>query len=345
MLETVTTTKFPTLPALTTGLNSILNANGTRFGKVTIISREQMEEGSFPKELVTCQVEDGRSLQLFCKYTAGYSHASHGHRGGVPYEAEVYRHVLQPLRVSTPSFHGMHTGPDRDDVWFVLEYIPNTLRLNQPDDPDMAMVVAASWLGRFHARAEKRLPAPAIVSTYDAEYYRGWSERTLEFARATGVEAKWLAPLCAQFEEIGPQILSTHPTVIHGEFYPRNILFRDYRIFPVDWESAAIAAGEIDLVTMTDCWDDEVTGRCVTAYQIGRWPHGVPADFDQRMTWARLYLQLRWLGDCGRADWWCASCRRLRNGSAQNSAQIDNESIWRLDELRTAGEQLGLIQA
>ena len=343
MLDTSIVSRFPTWPALASGLNSILNTDGTPWGRVTIISREQMEEGSFPKELVTCRIGDGRHLQLFCKYTAGYSHASHGHRGGVPYEAEVYRHVLAPLRVSTPSFHGMHTGAHRDDVWFVLEYIPNTLRLNQPEDPDIAMVVAASWLGRFHARAEKRLPSPAIVSAYDAEYYRGWSRRTLEFARDIGVELDWLRPLLARFDEIGPQVLNTHPTVIHGEFYPRNILFRDYRIFPVDWESAAIAAGEIDLVTMTDCWDDEVTARCTTAYQIGRWPNGVPKNFEERMTWARLYLQLRWLGDCGRADWWCANCRRHRHIAPCNSGRIDRETPWRFDELKAAGAQLGLI--
>jgi hypothetical protein len=343
MLETSTASQFPTLPALTSGLNSILNANGTRYGKVTITGREQIEEGSFPKELVTCRVEDGRRLQLFCKYTAGYSHASHGHRGGVPYEANVYRHVLQPLRVSTPGFHGMHSGADRNDVWVVLDYIPNTLLLNQPADPDMAMVVAASWLGRFHAQAEKLLPSPAILSTYDADYYRGWSGRTLEFAHDNDIELDWLRPLCAHFDEIGPQILSAHQTVIHGEFYPRNILFRDYRIFPVDWESAAVAAGEIDLATMTDGWAGEVADRCVTAYQIGRWPNGVPKSFAERLSWARLYLQLRWLGDCGRAGWSCANCREDSAAPVKKSVKADYEAVLRFEELRAAGERLGLI--
>jgi hypothetical protein len=343
MLDTSTISQFPSLPALTSGLNSLLNSNGTRYGDVTVIEREQMEEGSFPKELVTCRVEDGRCLQLFCKYTAGYSHSSHGHRGGVPYEAQVYHHVLRPLRVSTPSFHGMHRGADQHDVWFVLEYIPNALRLNQPEDPDMAMVVAASWLGRFHAQVAKRMPSPSVVCTYDAEYYRGWSRRTVEYARDSGLDLSWLRPLCAKYDEIAPQILSTETTVIHGEFYPRNILVRDYQIFPVDWESAAIAAGEIDLVTMTDCWDDELTARCATAYQIARWPQGVDAKFCQRLTWARVYLQFRWLGDCGRADWHCADCRTVSNGFAESGPPVDKEAVWRLEELRQAGEQLGLI--
>jgi hypothetical protein len=343
MLETTTPLYFPNSQLLTATLNSILNSNGTRYGEVTIVNREQMEEGSFPKELVTCRIEDGRQVQLFCKYTGGYSHASHGHRGGVPYEAEVYRHVLEPLRVSTPGFRGMHTGAGANDVWFVLDYIPNALRLNQPDDPDMAMVVAASWLGSFHGVAEKRLPSPSIINPYTADYYRGWSRRTVEFSEDAGLDLPWLRSLCSQYEDIGPQMLSSAPTVIHGEFYPRNVLFRDYRIFPVDWESAAIAAGEIDLVTMTDCWDDQVKARCATAYRWARWPDGVPADFEERLTWAHLYLQLRWLGDCGRANWWCASCHPIRNGSAHRTGLIDEESSFRFEELRKAGEQLGLI--
>jgi hypothetical protein len=94
---------------------------------------------------------------------------------------------------------------------------------------------------------------------------------------------------------------------------------------------------------MTDCWDDEVTERCVTAYQWARWPHGVPAEFGQRLTWARLYLQLRWLGDCGRTDWWCATCRRHRHGSSRRQPLADKETLWRLEELRQAGTELGLI--
>ena len=343
MQETSTYTQFPDLLVLTDGLNSILNFNDARYGKVTILDREQMKEGSFPKELVTCRLEDGKKLQLFCKYTGGYSHASHGHRAGVPYEARIYQGVLAPLSISKPTFYGTHTGATKDDVWVVLEYLPDTLRLNQPDDPDAAMVLAARWLGNFHSLVERRLPSSSIVSSYDSEYYRGWSRRALEFTRDAGLHFGWLDSLCAKYEEFGPVVLGSCSTVIHGEFYPRNILFRDGEIYPVDWESAAIAAGEIDLVTMTDCWDDDVTERCALIYQQARWPKGVPADFENRITWARLYLQLRWLGDCGRAEWWCASCQRLANRPRQNDWTLDQDSLWRFEQLKFAGKQLGLI--
>src|SRR2546429_4621556 len=52
---------------------------------------------TFPNEIVTCQLPDGRKRRVFIKYQAGQSHACYGHRGDVPYETEVYRRVLHSL--------------------------------------------------------------------------------------------------------------------------------------------------------------------------------------------------------------------------------------------------------
>jgi len=343
MLATKTSSQLPNQQELIASLNSIFNGNGTHRGEITILDRELMEEGSFPKERVTCRIGNDHQLQLFCKYTAGYSHASHGHRGGVPYETAIYRDVLQPLQVATPTFYGSHTGDTEDDVWMFLEYLPKTLRLNQPEDPEAAMNLAARWLGKFHALVESRLPLPDTVSLYTAEYYRGWSRRALAFARDSQVSYPWLESLCARYDETAPLLLGKAPTIIHGEFYPRNILFRDGKIYPVDWESAAIAAGEIDLVTMTDCWPEEVAEHCALEYRQARWPMGAPADFEQTLTWARMYLQFRWLGDCGRAGWWCANCQSVRPLPRQVGQTLDYDSLWRFEQLQTAGERLELI--
>ena len=49
-------------------------------------------------------------------------------------------------------------------------------------------------------------------------------------------------------------------TVIHGEFYPCNILIRGTgpraRVCPVDWELAAVGPGLIDLAALMTGWDD-----------------------------------------------------------------------------------------
>ncbi len=50
-----------------------------------------------PNEVVTCQWANDSKSRVFIKYEAGHSHDSFGHRGGVAYEAEVYRNLLQSL--------------------------------------------------------------------------------------------------------------------------------------------------------------------------------------------------------------------------------------------------------
>jgi thiamine kinase-like enzyme len=102
------------------------------------------------------------------------------------------------------------------------------------------------------------------------------------------------------------------------------VLVRGGQVYPVDWESAAIAAGEIDLASLTEKWPADIVRQLERDYQQARWPAGAPASFAQTLAAARLYLHLRWLGD--RPSW----------------TSGERES-WRFDHLRSAGEQLGLI--
>jgi hypothetical protein len=51
---------------------------------------------------------------------------------------------------------------------------------------------------------------------------------------------------------------------------------------------------------------------------------GLPPDLERSLTAARVYWQLRWLGD--RPEW------------------LDHDgTVWRLSELQAAGERLGVI--
>ena len=115
-------------------------------------------------------------------------------------------------------------------------------------------------------------------------------------------------------------------TVIHGESYAKNVLVRGKNSFIVDWESAAVAVGEVDLAALTDGegWAAKVVRRCEESYRSARWPEGVPARHKQALTAARIYMQFRWLGE--RPDW-----------------TVREKTLWRYDHLRAAAEQAGLI--
>lgn len=315
--------RFPEARALTSALGSVLG--GGRFDVRILDRAPAIWASTYPSEVVTCEVDGSRELKLYCKYTAGLHYESFGHRGGVSYEVEVYRRVLSGLSTPVPRFYGAYEEPATGEVWLILEYLEQSQRVTKGPQPE-SILRAAHWLGRFHAANETRISSPTVsfLHTYDADYYLGWASRTLRFARELRPRLTWLATLCARFEEGVKMLLSPPPTIIHGEFYPHNILLSDGQIYPIDWESAAIAAGEIDLATLTEAWKPAHLQQAEVAYQQARWGGPAPVGFRRRLAAARLYLCFRWLGD--HPEW------TLGAGNREY-----------FESMRLFGEELGLI--
>ena len=297
---------FPDLADLTARLAAIVDGRDPMPGAWTILDREPSPYAStFPSEILTCRTSDGATLRLFCKHDVGRNHHAHGHRGGLAYEAQVYRNVLAPLGMPVPRCYGGSFDGAGEGGLLVLEYLEESLQVDRSSDP-MAMAKAARWLGAFHAAGQGRLPGlrdgvGSFLRVYDRAYYGGWARRTSQFTRAWQGRFPWLSDLCERAEAALAPLRESPPTIIHGEFYPLNILYHRGTVYPVDWESAAVAAGEIDLATLTEEWPPEVARACEAEYRQTRWPDGPPADLERRLTAARLYLHLRWLGD--RPEW------------------------------------------
>lgn len=321
-----TAPQFPELKALAASLKSLLGANGSGCYKVAIRSRiPSIFASTYPSEIVTCRANHQEELKLYCKYMTGAGGSSFGHRGGLAYETEVYRRVLEPLALSLPKFYGAYEDSTTGDCGLILEYLEGSLRVPKGPQPE-SILLAARWIGRFHAANEARLSTDLVsfLNRYDSEYYAGWVRRTSCFSRSQSRRFPWVATLCERFEEFVSILLSSSPTVIHGEYYPHNVLVRSGVIYPIDWESAAIAAGEIDLATLTEAWNDELIRQCALAYQQSRWGGRANPGFEQRFTAARLYLSFRWLGE--RPDW-----------------TAGDGNVFYFEQLRSAGEELGLI--
>ena len=148
--------------------------------------------------------------------------------------------------------------------------------------------------GTFHRLNESRVGAlDAAITRYDAPYYLGWMERTLEF---WAEQNPWLTALAHRWPDFVRELLAAPQTLVHGEYYPKNILVHDSVIVPVDWETAAIAPGEIDLVALTERWSPAIKENCEIEYRRARWPDGSPATSSRVETLAEIYLQLRWVG-------------------------------------------------
>ena len=286
-------------------------------GCVRIMQREPHYYAStYPSERVVCRAGRGM-FSLLCKYSAEREHEAFGHRGGLPYEAEVYRRVLLPLEVSAPTFYGEHKDPQTGWTWLVMECVDEAVRVNKLP---RLMPRAAEWLARFHAAARARQKL-AFLNRYDAEYYGGWIDRTVDNTARVQDRYRGLKDLHREKRMIVESFLSEPTTVIHGEFYPPNVLLEGETIRPVDWESAAVGFGTIDLVSLTEEWPQKTVRACEAAYFESCNPRPDPQAFKRSLDLARLYLHLRWLGD-------------------EPESAVHPSNAWRFEQLREILQRL-----
>ncbi len=308
---------FPDRETLRRGLTSVFNSDRLSRARLTILRRQPCTRASnLPSEIVTCRAGERGTLWLLCKYASR-------NRREVPYEAEVYRQVLQPYQASTPACYGTYSDKRTGSTWLILEYLKQSVPVEEVPD-SAAIRVAARWIGRFHAVHEVRLARAPIpfLTTYEAEYYVKWARRTAQLAGHWHGRFPWIAPLCKRLEAALVALVGRPPTVIHGDYFAHNVLSERGVICPVDWEDAAIAAGEIDLATLTQGWPGKIVKQLEVEYQRARWPKNAPTDFRRTLDLARAYVLSRWLGE----RW-----------------MTENSCLWRFERLRSVSKRLGLL--
>jgi len=289
---------LPKTDALKRGLASALQSEDGG-GALTLLRREPTPYATtFPCEIVTCRVGRGKPRRLFCKYTAGVDYTGHGHRGGVGHEIATYRHILAHSNKFRPRFYGGYTDSETGQYWLFLEYLDGSLRVGKLNDP-AAMAETARWIAQFHVSSQRLLSNERLcfLKRYDKEYYLGWISRTVDFAAPNYRKSSWLQRLYARAEDFLSPLLDSVPAIIHGEYYQHNILFHQGQVCPIDWESAAVGEGLIDLACLTDGWETKIADICTATYVRTRWPKGAPHQFQRILQAAQLYMTARWLGD------------------------------------------------
>jgi aminoglycoside phosphotransferase (APT) family kinase protein len=146
---------------------------------------------------------------------------------------------------------------------------------------------------------------------YDEAFYWRWLERARDFASRSrrakgGVAARRVLDRIARgYAPVVARLAAMPRTVIHGEFYPCNILIRGTgpraRVCPVDWELAALGPGLIDLAALMTGWDDRAQRALTRAYRAAarqdvERPRRIPADSQRDLDCCRLHLAVRMLG-------------------------------------------------
>jgi aminoglycoside phosphotransferase (APT) family kinase protein len=155
---------------------------------------------------------------------------------------------------------------------------------------------AASWLGEFHRYAATLVgrPQAAFLRRRDSRFYENHWRRFAANIHGHGHSPSWLDAFGKRFHVALGMLDAAPLTIIHGEFYPQNILRHADRIFPVDWETAAVGLGETDLVTLVDGWH-KVRDRCISAYSQARGLDESSDDLMRRVALAQILISVYWL--------------------------------------------------
>lgn len=264
---------------------------------IKIQSRRSCEFAStFPVEIVTCQFRD-ELAELFCKFSGNIRHSNIGRKGGVIYEGKVYKEVLSEMELTTPHFYGAAICEGDNEQVIVLEYLRDSDRVALSKNFNQHMQDAASWAGTMHRIWESR--APAFLVVYDKAFYQTWADRLRIALGKARQPQEWFENILCYFEKHIDALVSVTPTVIHAEYYPDNIHVRGNLIYPVDWESAAAGAAEVDLASLAENWPEPMVNQLIHSYTSARWPDGrfSMKDFRKRLLMAEIYFYIRWVGD------------------------------------------------
>jgi aminoglycoside phosphotransferase (APT) family kinase protein len=259
---------------------------------------DNVYESSHRSEVLTCTLVSGAELTLLGKVGPSNDQDRWGLVRGLAYEAGVYRHVLVDDD-PTPRFYGSSDDARTGRTWLFLEYLDEGWQLDL--GPEDAIVEAARMIGALHRRAAPKLP-PAVLNRYNGRYFEDCVRNIGPLVEKWRHRLPSLDQLVARFQREFEVLLAAPQTIVHGELTPHNVVWAYDRPYIVDWEEAAIGAGEIDLASLTDEWDEDLVGLATAAYLESRWPEGPPHDFSRALRAARLYWLFRWLTDADGAD-------------------------------------------
>lgn len=250
-------------------------------------------------EHIALGLADGRRLRIVFKdlSPAAVLEAARGIRPELLQdprrEIEVYRSLLTGRDTGAPALVGAISNVRAGRHWLFLERVSG--RPLWECGRFSAWLDAARALARLHAR---RAPGPtaarsARLLTCDRAFYRVWMERAMAFRPSRRLEQ--IASAHARAVEA---LLGMPRTFIHGECFASNLLVAGAaearRICPIDWESAALGPGLLDLAALVAGWAPAPREALLGAYAAeleqppGKLVHGLAC--------ARLHLAIQMLG-------------------------------------------------
>jgi aminoglycoside phosphotransferase (APT) family kinase protein len=205
-------------------------------------------------------------------------------------EVAVYRRLAREQGLDMPRLVGSDIDPGRDRYWLLIEQVEG-IPLWQSSDP-AAWREAAAWLAKLHELDKRPDGCPWL--RYDAEYYALWMPRAMAFAPHADLAA--LEDVHARAVQ---RLTGAPAVVVHGDYYPSNVLVRADRppsVCPVDFELAGIGPTALDLAALTSGLGEELSTAVEDAYRARRRVTPERDELRLLVLCARLHLAIRWLG-------------------------------------------------
>jgi thiamine kinase-like enzyme len=252
-------------------------------------------------------------------------------------EITTYEAVLRDRGLGTATCYGSVHAAATERHWLFLERVtgPMLWQVGRLE----AWEQAGRWLARLHSEfanagvSSKCTDYPYRHSTqegdrippngkrfahllqHDEAFFRIWVDRAEAFLRhrhtKTSVKTRRkFRHLADRYDRLVGRLMELPRTLVHGEFYPSNIIVgrteNGHRICPVDWELAGIAPSLIDLAALTaGNWAADEQERMIAAYRdalepTNHWPPPLP-ELIEAVECCRLHWAVRWLGWA--SDW------------------------------------------
>ena len=219
---------------------------------------------------------------------------------------EIYPRILGPGGIGPRCYAAIADArPAR--YWLLLEKVPG-VELWQLGELAVWESVAR-WLGGFHAHfageiAELRTRNPYLLD-YEASWFELWRGRAqTALAQSDDHRAQELVSRLDRYDDVVDALDALSSTLVHGEFYPSNVMVvrsdGDPRVCPVDWEMAGTGPGLLDLAALAGGFKRRERGRLFNAYRSAMLEVGADLSPEEEMRASlercRLHLALQWIG-------------------------------------------------
>lgn len=263
---------------------------------------------SHPLELVTVRLAGGGERQLVLKDSTRLLPAARNAKPSFARdqgrELHVYRSVLAGAGEAVPELLGVAGG------LLVLQRVEGV--------PLVEIGELACWedAARTIASLHRRLAThPGIgLPHHDRCYFTRWLER----ARAFHGEPP--ADVAAAFRAATERVVRLPVTIVHGELYASNVLVRPGgRACVLDWETAAVGSGLLDLASLTSGSLPAADRERVVAAYADELGHD-PSELAEELECCRLLIAVQWLGW---SDRWAPPQERAHDwrGEAERAAR------------------------